>query len=379
MQKPPETNMADVVEFLPRLAPVSRFRRELFDDLEPAKQQWTVKGLWPRNGVCFIAGPSMSGKSFWTTRALANVVQGEPVLGRKSKSCGVVYIPSEGAGGARNRLKAMRREIGPLGAAFEFIGQAPNLTDPDDVEDLKAVLEEAKASMARQGIRLGIVAIDTLSASIPGADENTAKDMSPVLAALQALAQELDLVVVVVAHTGKDAERGLRGWSGLMANADGLIMLDPPSEGQRSGTVVKVKDGMAGDRFGFELDVVEIGTDEDGDPITTCLVRDTETPGQTGQKRVSRKVADKEALVLRCIHLCIEAGHCETVPAVDGVPLGTKGVPRDRLRERMTANGYTAGTGKPDSVRRSMNRTIDGLIEQETLRADENLVWETGK
>lgn len=373
MAMPPETITADVVEFLPRLAPASRFRREFFDTLEPSEQQWTVKGLWPRAGVCFVAGPSMSGKSFWTLDAMTRVVQGEPVLGRKSKACGVLYVASEAPGGVRNRIKALREKTGPLGGAFEMIGQAPNLTDPDDVDDLRAMLIESKAAMERQGIRLGIVAIDTLSASIPGADENTAKDMSPILSALQSLAQDLDVVFLVVAHTGKDAERGLRGWSGLMANADGLIMLSAASEGQRSGTVEKVKDGLAGDRFGFELDVVEIGTDEDGDQVTTCVVRDTETPGQN---RVSRKVAPKMALVLRCYHLCIEAGHFETVPAAGGVPAGTKGVPRDKLRERMTAEGFTAGTENPESIRKAMNRTIDALIENQALRANQYLVWE---
>jgi hypothetical protein len=369
----PKEPTADVVEFLPRLAPTSRFKLEDFDTLEPGNQQWAVKGLWPRTGVCFVAGPSMSGKSFWTLDALARVVKGEPVLNRKSKACGVVYIASEAPGGVRNRIKALRQKTGHLGGAFKMIGQAPNLTDAADVDDLRDVLVEAKAAMSRQGVRLGVVAIDTLSASIPGADENTAKDMSPVLSALQALAIDLDLVFLVVAHTGKDAERGLRGWSGLMANADGLIMLSAADEGQRSGTVEKVKDGMAGDRFGFELDVVEIGQDEDGDTITTCIVHDTETPGQN---RVSRKLAPKLELVMRCFQMCIDAGQFENVPAVAGVPVGTKGVPRDVLRERMTAEGYTAGSEKPDTVRKAMNRHIDQLIEQKRLRGNPGMVWE---
>ena len=370
---PKPVRQSGLAEDEPRPVAQSRFRRECFDTLQPSGQAWNVKGLWPRAGVCFVAGPSMSGKSFWTLDALTRVVRGEPVLGRKSKACGVLYVASEAPGGVRNRIKALREKTGPLGGAFEMIGQAPNLTNPDDIADLRAVLIESKAAMAGQGIRLGIVAIDTLSASIPGADENTAKDMSPVLSALQSLAHDLDLMILLVAHTGKDAERGLRGWSGLMANADGLIMLSAASEGQRSGTVEKVKDGLAGDRFGFELDVIDIGTDEDGDPVTTCVVRDTGTPGQN---QVSRRVAPKMAMVLRCYHLCVDAGQFENVPATGGVPHGTKGVPRDKLRERMTAEGFTAGTENPESIRRSMNRTIDALIEKQTLRGNPSLVWE---
>lgn len=361
----------------PRIAPASRFKREDFDTLKPGDQQWTVKGLWPRAGVCFVAGPSMSGKSFWTLDALAHVVKGEDVLGRKSKACGVLYIAAEGAAGVRNRIKALRDEkTGPLGGAFELIGQAPNLTDEDDVEDLRQAILEARDSMKSRGHRLGIVALDTLSASIPGADENAAKDMSPVLSALQALALDLDVMVLVVAHTGKDQDRGLRGWSGLMANADGLIMMAPRETDQDrlcSGTVVKVKDGMSGDRFGFELETTEIGRDEDGDPITSCLVRDTDAPA--GQKAVSRRLTSKLEAVLRAVALCVEAGQVETVTGCPGVPAGTEGVRRDVLRAKLTEIGFTAGTANPDSIRKSMNRTIDDLIGREELRGTPDMVW----
>ena len=39
----------------------ARFIRENFDDLEPGISLERVKGLWPRTGVCFVGGPSMSG------------------------------------------------------------------------------------------------------------------------------------------------------------------------------------------------------------------------------------------------------------------------------------------------------------------------------
>ena len=359
----------------PRIAPASRFKREDFDTLKPGDQQWTVKGLWPRAGVCFVAGPSMSGKSFWTLDALAHVVKGEDVLGRKSKACGVLYIAAEGAAGVRNRIKVLRDEkTGPLGGAFELIGQAPNLTDPDDVEDLHQAVVEARDSMKRRGHRLGIVAVDTLSASIPGADENTAKDMSPVLSALQALALDLDVMVLVVAHTGKDQDRGLRGWSGLMANADGLIMMASPADGVRSGTVEKVKDGMSGDRFGFELETIEIGRDEDGDPIKSCVVRDTDAPA--GQKGASRRPASTLDLVMRAVRLCVEDGHVETVVGCPGVPAGTEGVRQQAVRDKLFEIGWPAGEAKPDSIRRTMDRYILSLISDERLRGHGSLVWE---
>lgn len=276
-----------------------RFHVEDFDTLKPGSLQWRVKGLWPAVGVCFVGGPSMSGKSFWTLDALAKVVRGDDVLGRKSIPGGVVYVAAEGAHGVRNRIAGLRSRIGDLGGGFKFIGQAPDLRDPSDVAELRARLIETADAMHTAGHTLGVVVVDTLSAAIPGADENSAKDMSPVLHALQELAADLAAVVVVVAHTGKDETRGLRGWSGLLGNADGLIMLeDPAGQLVRSGTVVKVKDGKSGDTFAFSLEVVTIGQDDDGDDVTTCVIQPEDAPERPRKGRKS-SVAETHADLIR--------------------------------------------------------------------------------
>lgn len=306
-------------------ARASKFTLEDFDTLNPGALTWRVKGLWPAVGVCFVGGPSMSGKSFWTLDAMARVVRGDDVLGRKAVRSGVLYIAAEGAHGVKNRIAGLRSRTGALGGGFAFIGQAPDLRSPDDVADLRNVIEEAAAAMAERGHSLGVVTVDTLSAAIPGADENSAADMSPVLHALQTLAAELGVVVVVVAHTGKDESRGLRGWSGLLGNADGLIMLDDPrGEPIRTGTVVKVKDGLSGDAFAFSLDVVTLGEDDDGDPITTCVVQPEATPERPKRGRKAT-VAETDAELIRQAFNRIFPDKSATVfaPGAEGV-LGVK-------------------------------------------------------
>jgi len=267
-------------EILSEGAAQTRFRRENFDVLEPNPMQWRVKGLLTRVGVCFVAGPSGSGKSFWVLDAMTKVCRGLPILGRTTMPGAVVYVASEGGEGFRSRIKGLRQKIGPLGGKFSFIGQAPDLTSPDDVAELRAVLTDAKAEHAASGEHLSVVVIDTLSASTPGADENTARDMGPVLQALQLLAQDLQILVIMVAHTGKDEGRGMRGWSGIRGNADGVIMIESPdAKGVRQGTVAKVKDGQDNIHFSFDLEVVKIGIDDDGEDITTCVIREKDATG----------------------------------------------------------------------------------------------------
>jgi len=368
----------------------ARFIRENFDDLEPGVALERVKGLWPRSGLCFVGGPSMSGKSFWALDALARICRGEDVLGRRSLQAGCLYIAAEGAAGVRKRIKALRGKIGPLHGAFQFIGQAPNLRDADDLAELREAIEQTKAELQAAGHDLGIVCLDTLSASIPGADENSASDMSPVLHALQAMAAELGLLVLIIAHTGKDETRGLRGWSGLLANADGVIMLEAPDGETRTGTVLKVKDGLSGDRFAFVLERVVLGLDDDGDEISTCVIQETEAPEARRPGRRPSKAGGTGDLILSAFGRVLEDKPRDI--RAPGAPPGQQGVSAHDLR----AMAFQIGVGGPppdappdasedergklerkwsDQRRKDFARGLAHLLEDKTLRQEGDLIW----
>lgn len=156
----------------------TKFPVEYLEDLKPSSEPWLVKGAWPHQGLGFVYGPSMCGKSFLMLDIAAKVARGEPVFGRRSKACGVLYIASEDPGGVRLRLTGLHRERGgDLGRCFALIGKPPNLTDEGDIEDLTETIGDVRKSMAREGLRLGLVVVDTFSASTAGADENSGKEM----------------------------------------------------------------------------------------------------------------------------------------------------------------------------------------------------------
>lgn len=371
--------------------PVSRFRVEAADAVEPSATAWLVKDLWPAVGVAFLGGPSGSGKSFLALYMAAQIAAGQPVLNRKARRAGVIYVAAEGAAGVRKRIKGMRKQRGAFGSYFNFIGQAPNLTDPADFSDLCAALADAKRQLEERGVALGVVAIDTLSATIPGADENSAQDMSRVLADLQMLASDLGVLVLVVAHTGKDESRGLRGWSGLFANADGVIMLDDPKGEQiRTGTIVKVKDGPAGDTFAFELEQISLGQDADGDAITTCVVHEVEAVERRATGRRPTKAGASGELIMRAYGRVFDVKP-QAVNAPGAV--GNKGVLVRDLRTQSYAIGL--GPSEPDfselgdaeeqkRAKRSwhdkrkidFDRGLQHLAAKGFLRVEDGLVWE---
>ena len=166
-----------------------------------------------------------------------------------------------------------------------------------------------------------------------------------------------------------------------------LVLEAPPGAGKTTQVPLALLAALAGMVFaarlntatpkaglGFELDVIEIGQDEDGDPITTCLVRDTDAPA--GQKGASRRPASTLDLVMRAVRLCVEDGHVETVVGCPGVPAGTEGVRQQAVRDKLFEIGWPAGEAKPDSIRRTMDRYILSLISDERLRGHGSLVWE---
>src|SRR4051812_24543968 len=76
---------------MPRRNVAEKFSDEDADHVERRESTWLVKGLWPRSGVCFIAGPSMSGKSFWVLDQASRIANGREVLGRRSAPSGTIY------------------------------------------------------------------------------------------------------------------------------------------------------------------------------------------------------------------------------------------------------------------------------------------------
>jgi hypothetical protein len=373
----------------------SRFKRELFNSVALGDFRWLAKGLWPEVGVCFLGGPSGSGKSFLSLLWATQICRGLPVLGFKSKRAGVVYVGAEDAGGIRLRMVGLRQEIGRLeGDHLELIGQAPDLTDPEDVADLRETLEQSRSDMASRGIRLGLVVIDTMSAATGAADENAGKDMKPVLRALESMATELGFLVLMVAHTGHSETHRLRGWSGLRADAAGLIMLDERQKGEPGKiTVVKVKNGEDGQTFGYNLRTITLGYDEDGDPITTCVVEDCEAPGGKSPGRPAKEGETRARIVHEAYGVAFdERAVVVKAPGANGA----KGVELERLREHANRKSFygpapvrEADQSEADhaaalrSWRKSrdtaFNRALTQLRGEKKLMVADGMAWEPSR
>jgi hypothetical protein len=258
------------------------------------RQGWRIKNVIPAGEIVVVFGPSGSGKSFLTFDAVAAIAQGKPWAGRRTKKGRVVYIFAEGAGGAIDRLEAYGTHHGiPLkDIDLYLIGAAPNLVEANDVKELIAEFQPLGP--------LSVVVCDTYAQMTAGADENSGQDMGKALAACKAIYKATKATVILVAHTGKDASRGIRGWSGIKGTIDAEIEV-MRVDNDRLATVNKIKDGTSeGDEYGFRLLPVPLGLDEDDEVITSCVVN--HVSAAVARVKAARKqvpLGENEKLVLK--------------------------------------------------------------------------------
>ncbi|MNQ99725.1 hypothetical protein D3C85_1154750 [compost metagenome] len=116
-----------------------------------------------------------------------------------------------------------------------------------------------------------LIVMDTFAQVMAGANENSGEDVGKALAECRRIHRHTGAMVLLVHHSGKDASKGSRGWSGLKGACDVELEVSR-SDDDRAVSASKLKDGRDGIQIGFKLHTVVLGEDEDGDDITSCIV-----------------------------------------------------------------------------------------------------------
>jgi hypothetical protein len=319
--------------------------------------EWHIKHVIPKRALIVIYGEPGSSKSFFALDMVACVARGVEWRGHRVRQSRVAYIAAEGVAGFGNRLAAYAKHnaldladvpVFVRGGAFDLREEYLAIAD-----DVKAISD------------VGIVVIDTLAAATPGANENTSEDMGAAIDAAQKIIEYTGASVILIHHSNNQGT--IRGWSGLRGAVDNQIRIER-KETLRTAHIEKQKEGAEGPPVGYRLKVIDLYTDEDGDPVTSCVVvPDEETvPNSRVAKKERASTAGDFENSRKNMH---GRRYLEIIADLGGID-GTN-VDIDMIVEAAQSDEMLNTSGEPDNpTKRSITRSVDRLGEKGKLRRE---------
>jgi hypothetical protein len=330
-------------------------------------RDYIVKGWADQSCFSCLYGPSNSGKTFLATDLALHVAMGWDWHGSRVKQGGVIYIAPEGGYGLRERLDAIKHHhnLDDANVPFFLIPEQIDLCHQDT--DAKELIEEINSVGKKIGGDMALIIIDTVSRSFQGGDENSSQDMGRFIANCDLIRKGTNTHVMGIHHTGKDQDRGMRGSSLLLAAMDTSIKVkQDKNSGVRTATIDKQRDHAPASPISFTLDPVQIGTDEDGDPITSCIVKPTNQISTTSQKPLT----GNNRVAMDALHdALIQSG--KQVQNKYGIPNGAQCVDIKDWREEF----YARKDGEPGAKQKASSRAKSSLQDIGLVAYRDGLVW----
>jgi len=236
------------------------------------QRRYLVAGLIPRVGITVVWGPPKCGKSFWSFDLAMHVTLGWPYRDRRVHQGPVVYCCFEGQTGMQARVEAYRqRFLAEEPDTIKFYLEPVTL---DLVRDHQALIAAIKATLGNT--KPVMVVLDTLNRSLRGS-ESSDEDMSAYIKAADAIREAFECAVVIVHHCGINGTRP-RGHTSLTGACDAQLSVARDAADNVIVTVEEMKDGPNGDVIASRLEQAQVGADEDGEIITSCVVMPINPP-----------------------------------------------------------------------------------------------------
>lgn len=335
-------------------------------DAKPMLQSnYLVKGWLGRQQMAVLYGQSNTGKSFLMLDMAYHVAAGRDWHGNKVSQGVVLYLAAEGGHGYLNRARVIADHYGDTSVPLAIRPCPVNLLDPEaDLPKLQQLIDLVKDKYGK----IELIVVDTLSRALAGGNENGPEDMTAYIANADTLRDHAQATVATVHHSGK-ADNGARGHSSLRAATDTEIELKVDEDaGIRFAKATKQRDIESGKEFAFELNSVELGCDEDGDPVTSCYISPAD------DERVSEattKLSKNEHLLMQCFTQLWSEHVGKLNPGGAGWPeSGTRWtVDEDDLRQHFY--GKTSAANK----RQAYIRAAEGLTEKGEMAKNEGFFW----
>ena len=320
--------------------------------LEDLRQQsdqvrWLVKHILPAEAVGMMFGGSGTFKSFIALDAALHVAHGLPWMGRRTNKGPVLYIAAEGGAGLWARVDAWHRSrnLEYSGIDFRVLPAAINLAqDAWRVVDAAQLVSHTPA----------LVVVDTLSQTYAG-EENSAQEMAGYLRELGTRFRDLwRCAVLLIHHSGHSATERPRGSSAIRANLDFMLgVFRDEKEMLATVSCAKQKDGDTFADATFQMRVLELGVDSDGDRITSLVARHLSAQHEVEEAQAAEQKAGrggKRSLLLT---------------------LAQNGMKYEALRKAFYED---CGLTTPDAQRQAFHRALNAAKKAGALEVSEGYI-----
>jgi hypothetical protein len=349
-----------------------RFQLSSFEGISlSSTHPYLVRDLIPREGIIVIWGPPKCGKTFLTFDLAMHVALGWEYRGHKVTGGSVVYIACEGTRGLAARVEAFRRaRMGDVTASPAFYLLATRL---DLAGEYRTLIEDIRGQLDERPV---MVVIDTLNRSLAGS-ESKDEDMGAYIRGADAIREAFGCAVVIVHHCGI-ADQRPRGHTSLAGAADAQLSVKRDADGAILAKVDFMKDGEEGAEIRSMLKVVDLGLDDDKQPMTSCVIEPAE--GGTASTKLPPKRLSKAASVALeelLNQIADDASDPISTPASKEIPRDVQGTSKTRWRARLESTGIINADGSPrEQLRRilvelraaGLAREIDGFVWPVTTR-----------
>lgn len=222
LQEPGEEVLEPPAGAQPRNTNPDRFKlhtaAEALEPQEPTR--WIVKDLIEAGNVYAFIGDAGSGKTYMLLDAGVSIANGEKQWGdfEIKENCPILLIDEEsGDRRIKRRLRYLMNGHSATGdIPLYYVSLARfDIRNPEDVNSLYGLIQQTKA---------GVVIVDAFMDVMPGADENSVKDVQPGMLALGMVAKTTDCAIFLIHHTNKAG--GYRGSSAIKGSVDGMFIIE---------------------------------------------------------------------------------------------------------------------------------------------------------
>jgi len=257
---------------LERVPVQARFKvMSLWDLAELPAPEFLIEDIFIEGTDAVLYGPSESHKSGTAISWAVAVAHGEPWMGRQVKQGPVLFIAGEGGALLFKRLNATLKA-----AELPWTRDIQIISDNVDAYSNEAEIEDLIA--LAKDMQLRLIVWDTISQHSGVATENS-DEMKSVLRNMRRVARACGAANLIIAHPGKDADRGVRGWSGQKNNIDALFS-QRCSDPYITLTCEKQKDARHFDAVHLRYEIIEDA------PV---IMEGTASPFGKGNKRLTSK------------------------------------------------------------------------------------------